>query len=106
MCSRRRGPPGRTQALLPSGGGGIRTRGPRERTPVFKTGAFDRSATPPRQNPRTRPRRAGGGLLAADEVAPDAGVRVRLLLVPHRAGRAVAGPAALGLAERGAGLAQ
>src|SRR3954468_7735938 len=29
------------------GGGGIRTRGPRERTPVFKTGAFDRSATPP-----------------------------------------------------------
>ena len=30
-----------------SGGGGIRTRGPRERTPVFKTGAFDRSATPP-----------------------------------------------------------
>ena len=31
----------------PSGGGGIRTRGPRERTPVFKTGAFDRSATPP-----------------------------------------------------------
>src|SRR4051794_3218747 len=31
-----------------SGGGGIRTRGPRERTPVFKTGAFDRSATPPR----------------------------------------------------------
>ncbi len=30
-----------------SGGGGIRTRGPRERTPVFKTGAFDHSATPP-----------------------------------------------------------
>src|SRR3954449_11084251 len=30
-----------------SGGGGIRTRGPRERTPVFKTGAFDLSATPP-----------------------------------------------------------
>src|SRR4051812_19880215 len=30
-----------------SGGGGIRTRGPRERTPVFKTGAFARSAPPP-----------------------------------------------------------
>jgi hypothetical protein len=30
-----------------SGGGGIRTRGPRQRTPVFKTGAFDHSATPP-----------------------------------------------------------
>jgi hypothetical protein len=29
------------------GGGGIRTRGPLARTPVFKTGAFDRSATPP-----------------------------------------------------------
>ena len=29
------------------GGGGIRTHGPRERTPVFKTGAFNRSATPP-----------------------------------------------------------
>ena len=34
-------------ATIRSGGGGIRTRGPRERTPVFKTGAFDRSATPP-----------------------------------------------------------
>ncbi len=34
-----------------NGGGGIRTRGPRERTPVFKTGAFDRSATPPRRRP-------------------------------------------------------
>ena len=33
--------------MIRSGGGGIRTRGPRERTPVFKTGAFDRSATPP-----------------------------------------------------------
>src|SRR4051794_13987720 len=31
-----------------SGGGGIRTHGPRERTPVFKTGAIDHSATPPR----------------------------------------------------------
>src|SRR5437763_4728808 len=30
-----------------SGGGGIRTRGPVARTPVFKTGAFNRSATPP-----------------------------------------------------------
>ena len=34
-----------------NGGGGIRTRGPRERTPVFKTGAFDRSATPPGRRP-------------------------------------------------------
>ena len=30
------------------GGGGIRTHGGREPTPVFKTGAFDHSATPPR----------------------------------------------------------
>jgi hypothetical protein len=29
------------------GGGGIRTRGPLSRTPVFKTGALNRSATPP-----------------------------------------------------------
>ena len=29
------------------GGGGIRTHGSREGTPVFKTGAFDHSATPP-----------------------------------------------------------
>jgi hypothetical protein len=34
-------------AHLFGGGGGIRTHGPRERTPVFKTGAFNRSATPP-----------------------------------------------------------
>ncbi len=32
---------------ISGGGGGIRTHGPRERTPVFKTGAFNRSATPP-----------------------------------------------------------
>ena len=32
---------------LTSGGGGIRTRGPLARTLVFKTSAFDRSATPP-----------------------------------------------------------
>ncbi len=30
-----------------SGGGGIRTPGPREGTSVFKTDAFDHSATPP-----------------------------------------------------------
>ena len=29
------------------GGGEIRTHGPRKETPVFKTGAFDHSATPP-----------------------------------------------------------
>ncbi len=29
------------------GGGGIRTHGTLSRTPVFKTGAFDHSATPP-----------------------------------------------------------
>ena len=45
-----------------SGGGGIRTRGPRERTPVFKTGAFDRSATPPgiAQTVAVRPRGRDG----------------------------------------------
>jgi hypothetical protein len=31
------------------GGGGIRTHGTLSRTPVFKTGAFDHSATPPGQ---------------------------------------------------------
>ena len=49
-----------------SGGGGIRTRGPLARTLVFKTSAFDHSATPPvavasdanalRRNVETRPR--------------------------------------------------
>ena len=33
--------------LVGGGGGGIRTHGGREPTPVFKTGAFDHSATPP-----------------------------------------------------------
>ena len=33
---------------LSGGGGGIRTHGRRKPTPVFKTGAFDHSATPPR----------------------------------------------------------
>ena len=31
------------------GGGGIRTHGTLSRTPVFKTGALNRSATPPAQ---------------------------------------------------------
>ncbi len=39
----------RSQGERLGGGGGIRTRGPREGTPVFKTGAFDHSATPPRK---------------------------------------------------------
>ena len=34
------------------GGGGIRTHGPLARTPVFKTGAIDHSATPPGQSRR------------------------------------------------------
>ncbi len=29
------------------GGGGIRTHGPVSQTPVFKTGTFDHSVTPP-----------------------------------------------------------
>ncbi len=33
------------------GGGGIRTHGTLSRTPVFKTGAFDHSATPPQPAP-------------------------------------------------------
>ena len=33
--------------VLYHGGGGIRTHGTVSRTPVFKTGAFNRSATPP-----------------------------------------------------------
>ena len=35
------------------GGGGIRTHGTLSRTPVFKTGAFDHSATPPTRDPIT-----------------------------------------------------
>ena len=46
-----------------NGGGGIRTRGPLARTPVFKTGAFDHSATPPGRHgldpSRVRPGLAG-----------------------------------------------
>src|SRR6478609_9615133 len=36
-----------TGPLGPGGGGGIRTHGTLASTPVFKTGAFSRSATPP-----------------------------------------------------------
>ena len=36
-------------ARASGGGGGIRTHGTLSRTPVFKTGAFDHSATPPRR---------------------------------------------------------
>jgi hypothetical protein len=47
------------------GGGGIRTRGPLARTPVFKTGAFDRSATPPRRmDSRLHPLSRRGGRVA------------------------------------------
>jgi hypothetical protein len=35
------------------GEGGIRTHGPREGTPVFKTGAINRSATSPHVNSKT-----------------------------------------------------
>jgi hypothetical protein len=38
------------------GGGGIRTRGPLARTLVFKTSAFDHSATPPRRPDRSESR--------------------------------------------------
>ena len=37
----------RPPALTSDGGGGIRTRDGRKPMPVFKTGAFNRSATPP-----------------------------------------------------------
>ena len=37
----------RSLTLTKSGGGEIRTHGPLSETPVFKTGAFNRSATPP-----------------------------------------------------------
>src|SRR4051812_14695287 len=54
-----------------SGGGGIRTRGPRRRTPVFKTGAFDRSATPPRASVGDRHTRgAAPESMAAPVMAP------------------------------------
>jgi hypothetical protein len=36
--------------FLNGGESGIRTHGPRERSPVFKTGAFNRSAISPSQN--------------------------------------------------------
>ena len=40
---------------LHGGGGGIRTHGTLSRTPVFKTGAFDHSATPPQHAPPRAP---------------------------------------------------
>ena len=40
-----------SRALTPDGGGGIRTRDPLSRTLVFKTSAFNRSATPPHPRP-------------------------------------------------------
>ena len=43
-----------TTALETGGEGGIRTHGPREGTPVFKTGAFNRSATSPAETVRAR----------------------------------------------------
>ncbi len=41
---------GFSNSCLFSGGRGIRTPGPRKGTPVFKTGAFVRSAIPPLAN--------------------------------------------------------
>jgi|HubBroStandDraft_6_1064221.scaffolds.fasta_scaffold483386_2 hypothetical protein len=41
--------------VLVGGGGGIRTHGDLSATPVFKTGAFNRSATPPRYSPADVP---------------------------------------------------
>ena len=41
------GAPVRVRNRDDGGGGGIRTHGTLSRTPVFKTGAFDHSATPP-----------------------------------------------------------
>src|SRR6188768_981993 len=48
MSGRGANPCQRAPIYWASGGeGGIRTHGPREGTPVFKTGAFNRSATSP-----------------------------------------------------------
>ncbi len=46
-------PPTATSNSADGGGGEIRTREPREELPVFKTGAFNRSATPPGAVPWT-----------------------------------------------------
>gem|GEM_PF-5482567 len=45
--SHKKSPSGFPEGLC--GGRGIRTPGPREGSPVFKTGAFDHSAIPPLQ---------------------------------------------------------
>src|ERR1700719_4613086 len=56
-----------SKIYLSNGGEGeIRTHGPRKGTPVFKTGAFNRSATSPTGNPSTirLPRHRPGELYA------------------------------------------
>ncbi len=47
QAARTRATPWRLRVTLCCGGGGIRTHGSLSTTPVFKTGALDRSATPP-----------------------------------------------------------
>jgi hypothetical protein len=44
-------PPSVASVRSPGGEGGIRTHDPLAGTPVFKTGAFNRSATSPSGNP-------------------------------------------------------
>src|SRR5215218_2148235 len=63
---------------LPSGGGGIRTRGRVAPSPVFKTGAFDRSATPPGRRSLLGCGAQPDG--AGDARAPEAAVAVRVLV--------------------------
>ena len=68
------------------GGGGIRTHGTLTRTPVFKTGAFDRSATPPACEPRTHAR-----LILKDEPERNTSAVTRLtrgkrVFRPHQTG--------------------
>jgi hypothetical protein len=56
------------------GEGGIRTHGPREGTPVFKTGAFNRSATSPAEGSV-----AYINILDWTSLQPPACVRARML---------------------------
>lgn len=65
-----------------NGGGGIRTPGAVSRTPVFKTGPFSRSGTPPERYCRTSPADQPSGPRAAVGPAVTTGRRHRPLRRP------------------------
>jgi hypothetical protein len=70
------------------GGGGIRTHGALSRTPVFKTGALNRSATPPHDFSMFQPASNGKGA-AQEKISILAGTNFPWQQIRRRAGRVI-----------------